>query len=54
MLRLLRRYAGQHLLRWHKDKVREACAPPVEGRPRRLFPGLTRTRLQAEFRQENT
>ncbi len=32
----------------------EACAPPVEGRPRRLFPGLTRTRLQAEFRQENT
>lgn len=26
------------LLRWHKDKVREACAPPVEGRPRRLFP----------------
>ncbi len=38
LLRLLRRYAGQHLLRWHKDKVREACAPPVEGRPRRLFP----------------
>ncbi|HEC0581808.1 TPA: pyoverdine biosynthesis thioesterase PvdG, partial [Pseudomonas aeruginosa] len=22
LLRLLRRYAGQHLLRWHKDKVR--------------------------------